>query len=131
MTREQLMVEARAKITWGDEPGAVRVFLLSNGMSPAEADTQLQQLITERTAAIRKAAVRDAVIGGAILCLCAGFIFHGLKYPSRLFPTRQGQAMIFAGFVGLYGIWRLVRALFYLVRPQSETAPLTDVSPWK
>jgi hypothetical protein len=41
MNTDDLIVEARARIVWGDEPASVRSFLTSNGMAAAEADAKI------------------------------------------------------------------------------------------
>jgi ABC-type phosphate transport system permease subunit len=75
MSTEELVVEARARIIWGDAPASVRDLLPSNGMSAGDANRMIQEFITERTWEIRKAGGRDAFIGTAIVCLCASFIY--------------------------------------------------------
>jgi len=50
MNPDDLIVEARARIIWGDEPLSVRYYLTSNGMSAADADAQIKQFTLERNA---------------------------------------------------------------------------------
>ena len=128
MSTEELVVEARARIVWGDQPASVRHFLTSNGMSTADADSKILELVRERTKEIRKTGLRGTCIGAIIACACASYILYALKHPSTLFPSRQGKAMFFAGVVGLYGIWKLVNGLVDLVWPKSQTRSITELS---
>jgi hypothetical protein len=128
MSTDELLVEARARIIWGDEPASVRYFLTSNGMSTADAESRIQKLVTERTKDIRKIGIRGTCIGTMIVCVCTSYIFYELKHPSALFPIPQAKAMFFTGVVGLYGIWKLVNGVVHLVFPKSETRSITEVS---
>lgn len=128
MTTEELLVEARARIIWGDESASVRYFLTSNGMSTLDADSKIRQLIRERTEEIRKTGLRGTCIGAIIVCACASYILYALKHPSTLFPSKQGKAMFFAGVVGLYGIWNLANGLLSLLWPKSQTGSITELS---
>src|SRR5215472_1370976 len=83
MNTADLIVEARARITWGDEPNSVRFFLTSNGMSAAEADAKIRELTLERNADIRKLGIRDIFIG-IVLIGVAGAFFYSLFASSHL-----------------------------------------------
>lgn len=128
MSAEELLVEARARIVWGEEPASVRHYLTSNGMSAVDADSKILELVRERTKEIRKTALRGAGIGAIIVCACASYILYELKHPSTLFPSKQGTAMFCAGGVGLYGIWKLVNGLVDLVWPKSQTRSIAELS---
>ncbi len=58
MNPNELIVEARARIIWGEESPSVRCFLTSNGMSAADA--QLAAFNRERNAEIRKLGFRNS-----------------------------------------------------------------------
>ena len=73
MITDDLIVEARARIIWGDEPASVRCFLTSNGMAAAEADAKIKELTLERNAEIRKLGIRDVLIG--VVLVAAAIIF--------------------------------------------------------
>jgi hypothetical protein len=128
MNPDSVIVEARARITWGEEPASVHAFLIVNGMSTADAERTLQELITERNKEIRKIGFRGTCIGAAIICAVGIYIWYNLNHPSKLFPSRQGKAMYYIYFVGLYGIWRLIGGLFHLLRPQLETQSIPDLT---
>ena len=129
MNTDALIVEARARITWGEEPGSVRVFLISNGLSAAEADAQLKELMLERNADIRRLGIRDVIIGGVLFGL-AGLFFYLLFMASHTHSVSARHARGFAVPViaAAYGLWRLVNGIVRLVRPQSEHESISDIS---
>ena len=128
MNCEQVIVEARAKIVWGDAPSSVHYFLTSNGMSAGDADSKVKELVAERNKEIRKTGIRGICIGAAIVCGAALWLCYELEHPSKLFPSRQGKAIFFLILIGLYGAWRLANGLIYLLRPQSEKRSVGEIS---
>ena len=54
MNLDSVIVEARAKIIWGEAPSSVHAFLTLNGMLVADADRIIQEFVTERNREIRK-----------------------------------------------------------------------------
>jgi hypothetical protein len=128
MTPDNVIVEARARIIWGEEPSSVHAFLTVNGVSTADADQKIQELVTERNKEVRKIGVRGTCIGAAIICAVVIFIWYNFDHPSKLFPSRQGKAMYYMYFVGLYGIWKLIGGLFHLLRPQLETQSISEMT---
>jgi len=129
MNTDALIVEARARITWGEETRSVRVFLVSNGMSAAEADAQLKELMLERNADIRRLGMRDVLIGGALLGLAGVFfylLFVGSHAPSV--SARHARGFAIPAIAAAYGLWRLVNGIVRLLRPQSEHSSMTDIS---
>jgi hypothetical protein len=128
MNPEELIVEARAKIIWGDEPSSVHEYLTSNGMSAADASREVQEFVADRNKEIRKLGVRDTCIGVAILCVVALGLWYELEHPSRRVHSRRAEAMTFLGLAGLYGIWKLIDGLFHLLRPQADTRSIPDMT---
>src|SRR6516162_9551119 len=108
MNTDELIVEARAKIIWGEEPASVRNFLVSNGMSANDAEVKLRDLIRERNAEIRKLGVRDVLIGGALVG-GAVFFFYSLFRSTHIshVSVREGRGLGFVFVLALYGLWRL------------------------
>jgi hypothetical protein len=129
MSTDELMVEARAKIIWGDEPCSVRYFLTSNGMSASDAEAKLRDLIFERNAEIRKIGIRDVLIGAALLGGAGIFfycLFRSSHMPSSSVSAGKGYgALVLLAF---YGLWRLVTGIFRLARPKSEHGSIPDIS---
>lgn len=129
MNADELIVEARARIIWGDEPSTVRSFLTSNGMSAPDADAKLKDFILERNAEIRKLGIRDVLIGVALIG-GAGIFFYSL-FRSRHMPSvslRAGKGYGFLALLAIYGLWRLISGISRLVRPKSEHGSIPDIS---
>src|SRR5437588_12551549 len=78
MITDDLIVEARARIIWADEPASVRYFLTSNGMAAAEADAKIEELTLERNAEIRTLGIRDVLIG--VVLMAPAIIFFYLLF---------------------------------------------------
>ena len=129
MNPDDLMVEARARIIWGDEPLSVRYYLTSNGMSAADADAQIKQFTLERNAEIRKLGIKNVLIGVALIG-AAGIFFYPLyassHIPSVSVRSGKGYGVLFGA--ALYGLWKLVKGIIYLVRPKSEHGSIPDIS---
>jgi hypothetical protein len=129
MNTDALIVEARARITWGDEPSSVRYFLTSNGMSATDADAKLRDLILERNAEIRKLGLRDVLIGVA-LTGGAGIFFYSLFRSSHMpgATVKAGKGYGVLVLLAIYGLWRLINGICRLVRPKSEHGSIPDIS---
>lgn len=129
MYTDALIVEARARIIWGDEPSSVRDFLTSNGMSVTDADAQLRNLMLERNAEIRRLGIRDVLIGAALLA-GAGIFFYLLFRSSHLprVSVRAGKGYGVLAILAFYALWRLVKGIIRLVRPKSEHGSIPDLS---
>jgi hypothetical protein len=128
MSTDELIVEARARVIWGDEPKSVRYFLISNGMSVAEADSNIRALTLERNTEIRKLGMRDVLIGVALIGV-AGVFFYWLFRPSHI-PTagvRSAKGFGVLVVAALYGFWRLVNGIIRLVRPKAEHGSIPDI----
>jgi hypothetical protein len=128
MDDEKLIIEARAKITWGEDAESVREFLISNGMPGPEADERIKALNLERNREIRKMGIKDTLIG-AVLIAISGIAIHFLLAIPQNYGWRMsaGRGVAIMVLVGFYGLWKLVNGIVYLVRPQSEHQSITDV----
>ena len=128
-TENPLITEARAKITWGDSPLEVRAFLTSSGVPGEEADRQLAQLLAERNNDIRKAALRNIIIGCALL-IPGGFGVWVILSPSRghYIGTSGAKGIGVALGLGGWGLWKLTNGLISLARPDTEHGAVSDVS---
>jgi hypothetical protein len=121
MKPDTFISEARARIIWGESSSSVRNFLTTNGVSDIDADAKIKGFIAERNAEIRR-------IGLALIVGATVIIFLCLKQTTvaMFYSTGKGVALSFLG--GLYGIWKLVKGIFWLVRPQSEEESITEIS---
>ena len=129
MNTDELIVEARARIIWGDEPASVRYFLTTNGMSAADADAKIKEFNAERNREIRRLAIRDILIGVALIG--GAGIFFWLLFASKRIPStsvRSAKGYGVLALAGLYGLWKLVNGIINLVRPKSEHGSIPDLS---
>ena len=74
MNTDDLIIEARARITSGDKPGSARAFLTSNGMAADEAEAKNRELAIERIAEIKKLGTRDVLIGVVLIGAASLFL---------------------------------------------------------
>jgi hypothetical protein len=127
MKPDALISEARAKIVWGDTASSVREFLTSKGMSATDADVRIKELSAERNAEIRKIGIRSTLIGVALV-IGAGillYVFNRQSVFAAVFGSTDHYLIIVLG--GLYGVWKIVIGVTYLVRPQFENESLTEI----
>jgi hypothetical protein len=121
------MIDARARIIWGESPESVRDFLISHGIAATEVDAHIKAFEAERNAEIRKAGVRNVAVGAAIL-LAAGIIFYPCyRYLDAVSYTGGVRLIIAFAIGGLYGLWRLAKGLAHLLRPRAEHRPIGDL----
>jgi hypothetical protein len=111
--------EARSRIKWGDPPGKVIKYLRVQGLSDEEANYLVDGLLVERVAVIRGFGVRKILVGTALASVpvIAYTIFMSMgDIPWKLFVP--------AIMVGLWGAWLLIRGIFMVVSPKTETGDL-------
>jgi hypothetical protein len=124
----KLLDQARAMITWGEDPDSVRRLLLSKDVSDREAEECVALLCTERNREIRWNGARKILIG----IVCLGISIAGFYFLWTWIATRHGRRTswiltLLLSFGG-YGLWNLVDGLIYLIRPQLETRAISELS---
>jgi hypothetical protein len=128
MNPEDAIVEARARIIWGEAPSSVHYFLTSSGISAAEAHARIKQFNAERNSEIRRIGFRRALIGAVIICIAGICFYFTFQHTSTLFPSKRVRNMFGEALAGLCGVWMLVHGVFYILRPKSEHRSLPDIS---
>jgi len=123
MKPANILDQARAKLIWGESEDAVREFLTTHGFSSSEAEIQIAEFRAERHADIRKTGIKKIVIGSALTAAAIAY-FCTTKLGTNT-HSAKGAAFILLG--GLYGSWKLIDGIIYLVRPQSETKSITEI----
>jgi len=126
MEPDKLISEARARIIWGEQSLAVRDFLIANGISDMVADAKIREFNLERNREIRSIGIRNTLIGVVLTGAAAITLYTALPPGSGLSSgiTRALGVVLLAGF---YGLWKLVKGVIYLVRPQSEHKSIPDI----
>jgi hypothetical protein len=125
MSPDKLISEARARIIWGESSSSVRDFLISNGISDSIADTRLKEFAIERNRELRKIGLRNILIG-IVLTAPAGITLY-VAFLHGSLSSGIIKALAFVFLAGCYGLWKLVKGLVYLVRPQSEHKSIPDI----
>jgi len=125
MSADKLIVEARARIIWGEPSSSVRDFLISNGVSSVVADAKLREFKLERNQELRRIGRRNILIGGMLTGAAAitlALAFHIASASSGII-----KALAVVLLAGLYGLSKLVKGAVYLLRPQSEHKSIPDI----
>ena len=129
MTADQVISNARARIIWGETSSSVRDFLVSNGVSDTIADTRIREFIVERNVEIRKLGIRSILIGVTVLVASGGLVAYLMFiYGWRIVMVQFARGFVTLVVIGLYGVWKLLRGVIYLVNPQSEHKSISDIA---
>ena len=117
-----VLIEARARVMWGTPPDEIREWLRSQGLGPAEVDAVVSQCLRERAAEVRKAGLRDLVVGsGLFLAGAAGIaIIFALD-------TRVDRLLGLSGIGVAVGLWRIVTGIDRLLSGSKAPGSLTDM----
>jgi hypothetical protein len=126
MSPDKIISEARARVIWGEPSPTVRDFLISNGVSAGVAEVKLKEFEVERSRELRKIGLRSVLIGG-ILAGAAGVTLY-LAFATATPSSGIIRALAVVLLAGIYGLWKLVKGLVYLVRPQSEHGSIPDIA---
>jgi hypothetical protein len=126
MNREGLMRDGRARITWGESRSSTRAFLISNGMSEDDAEAKIEEWVLERNAEIRRLGIRSTLIGCLFVGVSGILLCFLLGEPGVTIGV--GRACAFLILAALYGVWKLVNGIYWLVRPKSEERSIPDIS---
>ena len=129
MDPDKLIIEARARIIWGEELSSVREFLTSNGMSGTDADAKIKEFNLERIREIRGIGLKNTVIGAAVLGASVIIIYLYINYGHSHAGVGRGYARVLGFPVAgaFYGFWKLMKGLICLLRPQSEHESISDM----
>ena len=119
--RTQAEHEARAKISWGDSPKDVTVYLLMQGFSRDEASDLVNELFQERAAAVRANGIKKIIVGAALVCLPI-VTFVAILISGTIYPYVVAGA-IMAGF---YGVWLIIKGISMVLAPKSEAGDVAE-----
>jgi uncharacterized protein YjeT (DUF2065 family) len=122
-SRDGLVTEARAKITWGSPQLDVERALIKKGATPAEARTIVRELMEERDASFRAKGTRDVVVGGVLLFVG----LFGVLFLWSL-PRVVIQLLVLLLFVVGIGITMTVRGIVRIQTGGSHEGHDSDVS---
>ena len=122
---DQLMTEARARIIWGEPLADVRSFLVSNGVGQPVCDARLAEFMPERNQELKRIGLRNLLTGIVLFGLGGSALGIAIPHASATSGTMMSLGLVL--MVALLGLWKLVRGIMYLVRPQSEDGSIPDI----
>jgi hypothetical protein len=134
MEHDKVVSEARARIMWGDPALSVRDFLIANGVSDTVADAKIKEFLLERNKEVKSIGVRNTLTGlvlagaaGSVLCWISAWILP----PGSAGVYGLGGRGIIAGVIALvaivlYGVWKVVKGIICIVRPQAEHKSISE-----
>jgi hypothetical protein len=121
------MLEAKARIIWGEPSLSVHDFLTTHGVPAAEADSKIREYQRERNTEIKKIGIRSILIGllvASLTILAMYLVLWPLDRGSIAYANRGVAAVV---FVGLYGLWKIGLGFVYVIWPQSVRKSVTDI----
>ncbi len=124
MKTDEVLLQARAKVIWGEPSVSVRVFLILNGVSDQEADAKIKEFTAERSQEIRRIGIRKILIGAASTVGVSAYFYLIYIWPSIGFSRVPGVIAV-AGF--FYGLWQFFGGIIYLARPQAEGKSISEI----
>ena len=122
-----ILSEARAKIIWGESAASVRAFLTVNGVSAAEADAKVKQFVRERNADIRAIGLRRVLIGAPLVFASAWLTWFFLTDKQIVYQRTSFRGLGFVMLMGVFGLWKLIGGLMFLLRPQADDESIPDI----
>jgi len=127
-TEEKLLVDARARITWGEDPAKVRARLERDGFEPARAQRTVAALLGERRTTIRWRALLRLALALAALVEGTNLYLGGssMKVTSEMYAFHNRLENL-GILLAIVGFWQVSKAVATLLRPQDYTGPLSDV----
>ena len=119
--RNQAEHEARAKVMWGDSREQVVSYLMVQGFTHPEATDLADNLLGERTSAIRNNGIGKVIKGGGLVAVS---IIGIISLLSVGFVSTKAVGI--AVIAGLYGAYLLIRGLLMALAPKSERGDVAN-----
>jgi len=117
----QAKFEAKARISWGDSPRDVLVYLAMQGFSREEASELVEELKRERALEVRGKGIKNIVYGSGLILL--PIVSFGIFLIIGVIPLKIFAFMIIGGF---YGIWLVIKGTHMLISPKSESGDVAE-----
>jgi hypothetical protein len=123
---DQTFNEARAKIIWGEPVEEVREWLSFKNLPSAQVEGIIAACLRERAAEFRKKGIRSIIIGALIIIPCS--LLAVLIYRAILIDIDTAQSPVTgACYVAiLYGSYRCVNGVWWLIRGAKSEGSLSD-----
>jgi hypothetical protein len=118
---EPVVVEARAKIVWGESSAKVLAFLQTKGVGDKDALALIEELMKERAASIREDGIKKTWIGALFILAPVAYYYASLFI--GYWSLKFFAALIVLGAVGLA---KLTSGLSMVFRPRAVTGDLAN-----
>ena len=118
---EPIVVDARAKIVWGESPEKVLAFLQSKSVGDKDAFELIEELQKERAASIRADGIKKTWIG--VLFVLAPVAYYFASMLIGYWSMKFFAALIVLGAVGLV---KITNGLSMILRPRAITGDLAN-----
>jgi len=118
---ETLVIDARAKITWGESPEKVLAFLQSKSIGDKDALALIEGLMQERAASIRADGIKQTWIGA--LCVLAPIVYYFTIIFIGYWSMKFFAALL---VLGVYGLVKVTTGLSMVLKPRSITGDLAN-----
>ena len=118
---EPLVIDARAKIIWGESPEKVLAFLQSKSVGDKDAFELIEELMKERADSIRDDGVKKAWVG--VLFVLAPIVYYFVSMFIGYWSMKFFAALIVLGAVGLA---KITSGLSMVLRPRAVTGDLAN-----
>lgn len=122
---EKILTDARARIIWGESPQSVRDFLVSKGVSLEAAEKKILEFRLERNRELRRIGLRNVLTGGVVILAASIALYLWFRVGWSSSGIIRALALVLLAAV--YGFWKLVKGIVYLLRPQSEHKSIPDI----
>lgn len=120
---ETIVVDARAKIIWGESPEKVLAFLQSKNVGDKAALELIDALLKERDASIRADGLRKIWVGAGLCAAPAAYYLVSLFVGT--ISLKLFSVLLLLGLVGLV---RLVSGLGMVLRPRGHKGDLSNIN---
>jgi len=123
MSQENLIVEARSRLIWGESPEQVLQYLVDKGVSDQQAKGIIKMVQGERNAAIRGAGI-NKIITGILMGTAPAIAWFSTAWLGFIFTKILAVAILIAAV----GLWRIVSGAMMLFAPHMEKGDLSKLS---
>ena len=118
---EPLVIDARAKIIWGESPAKVLAFLQSKSVGDKDAFELIEELMKERAASIRAEGLKKTWIG--VLLVLAPVVYY---YATRFLGHWSLEFFAALIVLGAVGLAKITKGLSMVLRPRAVTGDLAN-----
>lgn len=116
---DQAVIQARAKVSWGDSKEEVINYLMLQGFSYPEASELIGEMFKVRASETRKIGVRKIIVGSGFVCV--PIIYLPVFVATHFIFWR---ILIIAIAIGVWGLWKILNGIIMIVAPKMEKGDL-------